>query len=220
MAIYCLVYSLSDGYLLFSLFVFRWLLFGLFVVRWLSIIWVIRCQMDIYCLVYSLSDGYLLLSLFVVRWLFIIWFILCQMAIYWLVYSLSSAILFSTVASYPSHHSLLATNFFLVFRLHLLDCSFQGWVGCGCQLSTFPYFPNHLTLSKHCLPMKYHAHISQVSVQLCCGNICQILKNCNRYTFTRLNISLTVFWPFRPWLNFLPNIFTRPCPMSNRGLAV
>ena len=49
----------------------------------------------------------------------------------------------------------------------------MGW-GLLSQFPLFCYFPNFSELSKYWLPMEYHVHIWQMSLQLSCGDICQI----------------------------------------------
>ena len=50
----------------------------------------------------------------------------------------------------------------------------QGW-GLLSQFPPFRYFPNFSALSKQTLAIEYHVYIWQVSSQLSCGDICQIL---------------------------------------------
>ena len=50
----------------------------------------------------------------------------------------------------------------------------QGW-GLLSQFPPFRYFPNFSALSKQTLAFEYHVYIWQVSPQLSCGDICQIL---------------------------------------------
>ena len=64
--------------------------------------------------------------------------------------------------------------------LYYMDCWFnlihwdQGW-GLLSQFPPFRYFPNFSALSKQTLAFEYHVYIWQVSPQLSCGDICQIL---------------------------------------------
>ena len=48
-----------------------------------------------------------------------------------------------------------------------------GW-GLLCQFPPFCYFPHFSALWKHCLPVAYHIHVWQVSLQLSCSDTCQI----------------------------------------------
>ena len=66
----------------------------------------------------------------------------------------------------------------------------QGW-GLLSQFSLFRYFPNFSEWSKHWLPIWYHVHICQVSLQLSCRDTWQIwtwLEVSNLY-FCWINIS-------------------------------
>ena len=59
----------------------------------------------------------------------------------------------------------------------------QGWV-LLIQYPRFSYFPNFSASPKYMLAVEYHVHISKVSRQLSCGDICQIWMWCiwfNRY---------------------------------------
>ena len=49
----------------------------------------------------------------------------------------------------------------------------QGW-GLLSQFPPFPYFPNFSEPPKHMLAIEYHVYIWQVSLQLSCGDTCQI----------------------------------------------
>ena len=59
----------------------------------------------------------------------------------------------------------------------------MGW-GLLSRFPPFRYFPNFSTSPKYMLAIEYHIHIWQVSLQLSCGDTCQIwmrFKECNRY---------------------------------------
>ena len=69
---------------------------------------------------------------------------------------------------------------------HASSSGDQGW-GLLSQFAPFGYFPifQH---PKYILAIEYHVHIWQVSLQFCCGDICQIwmwYKESNRY-FNRI----------------------------------
>ena len=59
----------------------------------------------------------------------------------------------------------------------------QGW-GLLSQFPLFLYFPNFSASPEYMLAIEYHVHIWQVSLQLSCGDTCQIWMWCkefNRY---------------------------------------
>ena len=59
----------------------------------------------------------------------------------------------------------------------------QGW-GLLSQFSLFRYFPHFPLLSKQTLAIEYGVHIWQISLQLNCGDTCQIwmwFRESNRY---------------------------------------
>ena len=58
-----------------------------------------------------------------------------------------------------------------------------GW-GLLSPFSPFRYIPNFSVLSKHTLDIEYHGNVWQVSLQLSCGDTCQIwmwFKESKRY---------------------------------------
>ena len=68
----------------------------------------------------------------------------------------------------------------------------QGW-GFLSRFAPFLYFFNFSASPKYTLAIEYHVHIWQVSLQLSCGDTCQIwmrFKEWNRY-----------FWEIENWWN-------------------
>ena len=71
----------------------------------------------------------------------------------------------------------------------MFQFQYQGW-GLLKQYFPFQYFPNFSASPKYMLAIEYHTHIWQVSLQLSCGDTCQIWMWCkefNRY-FARIEI--------------------------------
>ena len=85
----------------------------------------------------------------------------------------------------------------------------QRW-GLLSQFSPFCYFPRFSESSKHWLPIEYHVHIWQVSLQLGCSDTLQIWTRCkgSNRTFAGSKIS--------PW----EKLVTRSLVLPTTGLCI